>query len=469
MKIAFVHYHLKTGGVTTVLKQQLAALAQDCETMVFTGVPPEKAWPADIVHIPELAYSNVHQKEPDPGAVAQIIRREIHSRFKGPCDVLHVHNPTLAKNRYFLKILNALQQSGVKLLLQIHDFAEDGRPQAYFSDAYPADCHYAVINSRDYEALLRAGLCKKGLHLLANSVNPRPFEGTSKAIRPVAVYPVRAIRRKNVGEAILLSLFFRAGEPLSITLPPNSPQDIQSYRAWKLFVSDHHLRVAFDSGVHHEFETMVGSAGFLITTSITEGFGFSFLEPWLFEKLLWGRKLPDICRDFERHGLDLEHLYTRLQVPVDWIGFRQFYQKWRLCVLNTCAVFNFPMTETLVQKSFDAITRDATIDFGLLDEASQKRVILRLISNQTDSAKLTLLNSFLQGPAGVPDAAGLIETNKQAIEKNYGPAIYRQKLLEIYRRVSRSQVNQKIDKQVLVAEFLDLEKFSLLKWRAYGD
>ena len=30
MKIAFMHYHLKTGGVTTVIKQQLEALDQHC-------------------------------------------------------------------------------------------------------------------------------------------------------------------------------------------------------------------------------------------------------------------------------------------------------------------------------------------------------------------------------------------------------------------------------------------------------
>jgi hypothetical protein len=28
MKIAFLHYHLKTGGVTTVLKQQLVAIGK---------------------------------------------------------------------------------------------------------------------------------------------------------------------------------------------------------------------------------------------------------------------------------------------------------------------------------------------------------------------------------------------------------------------------------------------------------
>ena len=158
MKIAFIHYHLKTGGVTTVLKQQLHAVSSQWETLVLTGLPPETPFPARIVHIPELGYSSEYRHEIDPDDVAQTILKAIERIFEDSCDVLHVHNPTLAKNRHFIKILKALQKRGANLLLQIHDFAEDGRPHAYFAEDYPADCHYGVINGRDYELLLNAGL-----------------------------------------------------------------------------------------------------------------------------------------------------------------------------------------------------------------------------------------------------------------------------------------------------------------------
>ncbi|MGD9373989.1 MAG: hypothetical protein PVF14_21350, partial [Desulfobacterales bacterium] len=151
MKIAFIHYHLKTGGVTTVLRQQLEAVHKDLETLVITGVLPETPFPVDIIHIPQLAYSTTYKHSVDPEAVADAILSAIQSRFDGPCDVLHVHNPTLAKNKSFLKVLTALQRKGLNLLLQIHDFAEDGRPSAYFAEEYPADCHYCVINYRDYD------------------------------------------------------------------------------------------------------------------------------------------------------------------------------------------------------------------------------------------------------------------------------------------------------------------------------
>ena len=57
MKIAFLHYHLKTGGVTTVIRQQAEALANDDEVLVISGAEPQSDFPADVVVIPELAYS----------------------------------------------------------------------------------------------------------------------------------------------------------------------------------------------------------------------------------------------------------------------------------------------------------------------------------------------------------------------------------------------------------------------------
>jgi len=471
MKIAYLHYHLKTGGVTTVLKQQLSAVARQAEQLVITGHPPKTPLDADTVHIPEFGYSNDYIGSFKPLNAARKIIKAIRSKFNGPCDILHVHNPTLAKNRHLLAILKLLQQEGLNLLLQIHDFAEDGRPLAYYSDSYPADCHYGVINQRDYQILLRSGLKQDGLHLMENTVTvPPPNIAQQPGIeKPMALYPIRAIRRKNIGEAILLSLFLEPGQAVVITLPPNSPADIKSYRAWKNFVRDQDLNVAFDQGLNHDFETLVLSAGLLISTSITEGFGFSFLEPWLFGKLLWGRKIADICRDFESNGIRLEHLYSGLYVPVDWIGLGQFRKRWHEWVRKACTLCNLSIDNARLRNAFDYITSGAVIDFGLLDESSQKRVILRAISGGRNSAGLIRINPFLAAPGTVSGKNDLIENNKQAILRNYGPDLYRNKLLNVYRKVSTTPIKQKIDKTVLVSSFLNLEKFSLLKWSDYTE
>ncbi len=468
MKIVFIHYHLKTGGVTTCLRQQVEALKVDCDVCVITGELSQAGFPAKTIHIPELAYSadcpGIFQ--PDDAAVA--VSRAIESHFNGPCDILHVHNPLLAKNKKFLKILAALQKRNVSLFLQIHDFAEDGRPRSYFAEDYPADCHYGVVNSRDYRILLKSGLKEQGLHQIPNPVNiPENPPATTQA-GSYAVYPIRAIRRKNIGEAILLSLFFRDQETLVITLPPNSPADVESYQDWKAFVSRYQLKVEFDRGLEQPYEAIVASARYLLSTSITEGFGFSFVEPWLFGKWVWGRKISDVCADFEANGVRLDHMYTALKVPLDWFEWEEFYKKWKRTIQNVAKQFDILIDDERIQNTFSSLTADGTIDFGLLDEESQKQVVGNLLTRKVNAAQLSALNPFLATVGDPPDQKDLIAANRNAVTRNYSMAKYRQKLLAIYAQVNQTPVRQHIDKKILLSQFLDLTKFSLLKWGDYG-
>jgi len=467
MKIAFLHYHLKTGGVTTCLKHQVEALKNDCDLCVITGERSKADFAAKTIQIPELAYSTVYPHSFDPDAVADVVTRAIASFFNGPCDLVHVHNPILAKNKSYLKILKALQKRGAALFLQVHDFAEDGRPRSYFAEEYPADCHYGVVNSRDYRVLLESGLKKPGLHQIFNTVSLPNIPPASSAGEPCVVYPIRAIRRKNIGEAILLSLFFRDNETLVITLPPNSAADIDSYKDWKTFVDGHRLRVEFDRGLQHSYESIVASAKYLLTTSITEGFGFSFLEPWLFGKWVWGRKLADVCIDFEANGVCLDHMYSALNVPVDWFELEDYYLKWKRSIHDAARRFDTVIDSQRIQNSFESLTAGGTVDFGLLDEKSQKQVLTRLLTHKAHAAHLVSLNPFLAAIGRIDDQRDLIETNRNAVTRNYSMAEYRQKLLAIYRQVSLTPVRQHIDKKILLAHFMDLSKFSLLKWGEY--
>lgn len=478
MKIAFAHYHLKTCGVTTVLKQQIEAVKNDCEILVLTGELPDSPFPADIKHIPGLAYyGRSSQKTFNPKKVAELIIKAIHSKWEQGCDILHIHNPLLAKNKIFLKILHELQKRGIRLFLQIHDFAEDGRPLSYFDeDEYVPDCHYGVINSRDYDILLKAGLKKKGLHKIFNTIKPfeltpPPFPSRGGIRRGVTtnfvLYPIRAIRRKNIGEAILLSLFFKNHEALFITQPPNSRIDIISHNGWKDFVKENRLNIMFEAGLKYDFKQLVLSANFLITTSITEGFGFSFLEPWTAKKILCGRKLPDICCDFKQNGINLDHLYTKLLVPVKWINKKDLYEKWMVSVLKTCSLFNYKIDNKNIETGFSAITKNNNIDFGLLDEAFQKQIISCVLSDKKNANRLRSLNPYLSYIGAIKNQEDLIQNNMKVVLSNYNNTIYKKKLFEIYSNVCKNSVIQRIDKKILLSEFLNLQKFSLLKWGDY--
>ena len=463
-----MHYHLKSGGVTTCLKQQVHALQDHCDMLVITGEKPDGAFPADTVIIPELAYSTLYSKPFRVQDVAAAIIDAIQTRFKGPCDILHVHNPMLAKNKKLLQILKALQKRGVCLLLQVHDFAEDGRPLSYYNEDYPQDCHYSVVNSRDYNILLKSGLKKEGLHLIFNTVKLPDIDAQSSAKTTDVVYPIRAIRRKNIGEAILLSLFFKKDDLLAITLPPNSPGDIESYEGWKAFVADHQLKVEFDRGLNQPFEAIMYSARYLLTTSITEGFGFTFLEPWLFDKLVWGRKLYDICTDFEANGVFFNHMYNELSVPLDWVGSDGFFEKWNRTILNIGRLFDFQIDQGRIKSAYDTITAGGTIDFGLLDETFQKKVIRLLLSEDVNRKRMSLLNLPLSRIGKVPNAKEVIKSNRKAVLRNYSLELYRRKLLSTYEQTAMTVVKQRIDKKKLLTEFFDLKRFSLLKWGDYA-
>ena len=465
MKIALMHYHLKPGGVTTVLKQQAAAISESGEVLVITGEPPDSSFPFDTAYIPGLGYDGEGVDKIDgPRQVARAVETAIFSKWKNGCDVLHVHNPTLKKNRNFLAILKYLQKRGLKLFLQIHDFAEDGRPQVYFDEAYPANCHYGVINSRDEKILQRAGLKRKGLHRIFNTIQFLDLKNRLPEEKSLVLYPIRAIRRKNIGEAILLSLFFKGREALYITLPPNSPADIKPYRKWKNFVKRTDLKVVFEAGLSEDFSNLVRSAKFMITTSITEGFGFCFLEPWTADKLLWGRKLPDICRDFETNGITLDHLYENLRVPLAWLGKDIVYEKWTTGIMTSGRLFGLHLDKDKILKAFEQITKDQIIDFGLLDEAFQKRIIARVLSEKKDKQTLIQLNPYLAHPGKISNQRAVIERNHQAITKAYNRQMYQKTLRKIYARVTTEPVRHRIDKRVLLNRFFDLKTFSLLKW-----
>jgi len=469
MKIAYVHYHLKTGGVTTVLKQQIESLKNDVEALVFSGEPPEGPFPARVIHIAGLGYDRTCPEGATPEGTAAALLDALYKVWPGGCDLLHVHNPILAKNKNFLSILKFLQQNKIRLFLQIHDFAEDGRPWSYYRDEYVRDCHYGVINSRDYNLLLKSGLKKEGLHKIVNMAPAFNFITKGKKSPALTLYPVRAIRRKNIGEAILLSQIFSHHPPLAITLPPNSPMDQKSYAGWKRFAAQKRLNVQFDAGLSSEFEALVQSAEFFITTSITEGFGFSFLEPWLAGKYLWGRRLPSVCEDFEKNNIRLGHLYRRLLLPLDWIDANRFFTKMEKTVHQNARRYNFRVPDDLLAAHIDRIRSGNRIDFGLLDEAFQHAVISRVIGSDRAAGQLLRLNPVLARAAEGVDRRDLIAHNRSAIISRYNESMYRKNLLDIYARVVKSPVRHRIDKQRLLAQFFDLDAYSLLKWAEYAE
>lgn len=238
--------------------------------------------------------------------------------------VVHVHNHTLGKNVALPSGLARLAGDGYPLLLQIHDFAEDFRPANYghlrdsfcrqehvdlAAALYPQapHIHYAVLNGRDYDILQAAGVAAGRLHLLPNPVPemdhlPQAPEARRRLAERFDVaehqrfvlYPVRCIRRKNLGEALLYSALAPPDTVFGLTLPPLNPAEVPIYESWKELAAELDLPCRFGVGTPGAltFAENLAAADLILTTSLAEGFGMVFLESWLAGRPLLGAICP---------------------------------------------------------------------------------------------------------------------------------------------------------------------------------
>jgi hypothetical protein len=437
------------------------ALCGDAQCMLVSGLGVDPETGVDPIIVPGIGYDGMRTDEA-PEKIAGDVLAAITAKWPSGCDIIHVHNPILNKNRDFLRILRCLADRGQRLFLQVHDTAEDLRPQSYYAgEEYPENCHYGVINSRDYVLFLEAGLREEGLHRIFNIVQPLPcMAGPDTAIRrDLLLYAVRAIRRKNLGEALLLSCFLPKGFRVGITLPPTSPFDYPSYEEWKAFAMQENLAAEFELGLGYSLAELVAQSALMLTTSIREGFGFSFLEPWTAGRAVVGRRLEAVAADFARMGVDLSSLYGGIAVPVDMIDSRRLRDLWLHIVERHCLQYGMPEPFD-APAAWDAITKDGFIDFAFLDAAQARLLISSCAAKDFVRAALVKANPFLGGLLDFATKTDLIDCNRRAVAENYSREKYRAALLSIYEKVM-TPVTQKIDKKKLLGSFLKPENFLL--------
>ncbi len=479
MRLAIVHYHLRPGGVTRVLQHTESALSDAVRTVILTSEPPASSMPlsSDYAIVEDLKYSaSSHFSTEQIGTKMETLATE---RLGGPPDVWHFHNHSLAKNLVVPEIVYYLAQKGHRLLLHIHDLAEDGRPdnytllRGYFGDAntlgahvYPqaSHVHYAFINTKDlkcFQALEETG---SALHYLPDPVEleiPQHAEPSQQRDERLFIYPTRAIRRKNVGEFLLLAAMAEEGDRFAVTRAPKNPQHLPIYRDWVRFARSLKLPVDFDAGEHWQgdFTGLLRSADCLVSTSIAEGFGLAFLEPWLAERPLIGRKLPDITNVFEADGVNLSGLYEKLLVPIAWVGKDRFYQDVRTALTRSYEAYGRTARMDDVEKAVEAAITDDSIDFGRLNESLQKVVIQRI------AREPSLTHTIVPSPFECADAdISLVSHNTQIVRSRYNVQQYSQRLLHIYQAVAGSPVEsvKSLDADRLFDQYLAPERFWLL-------
>lgn len=476
MRVATVHYHLKPGGVTRVVENAFASLeGQGIHLAAVAGEPYSGDALINSVVAPGLGYTQANEK-PDPSALWFTIKKAARDALGGEPDVWHIHNHSLGKNTAMAQVVQKLA-SETPVLLQIHDFAEDGRPANYAAlsgqmpnlDAlYPqgSQVHYGLLNSRDLSILSECGFSSQSLHLLPNPVSVPNLPKERAVIdelqeRPLILYPTRAIRRKNLGELLLWSAIQEGEAIFATTLSPANPTARPIHDRWMAFAEEQGLPVRFALGEHEElsFAELMTAADAIISTSVAEGFGLAFLEPFLFNRPLLGRNLTDITRDFTNTGVNLGALYDRLMVPLDWVGEREVRSTLSAALEKYYEAYGRELPSLAVDEAFAAMTDGNLVEFGRLSEPLQERVISRLKRNRAEAA-------HVQPTAlGLEDSRGCVAGNRELIASNFSLARYGEHLANLYRKVAESPVEplRKTSSGDVLDRFLDPRRFNLLR------
>lgn len=442
------------------------------------GLSSETLQAVELIHLDGFDYDPEELVVSDLARRQQDMLRELKRRFadhgvSNEQALLHWHNHSLGKNVAVPGIIEALAGEGWRILLQVHDFAEDNRPENYQrliaamgaerkqqvdQYLYPQhEClHYATLTRADASALGKIGVSRDRIHCLPNSVvvpEGQPLskkEARAKVLKQLqlpeesrwTLYPVRGIRRKNVGELLLLSRWGNENRYMGLTLKPATPMERRSYDRWKSVAAEVSRRTVFGAGEHPEltFLQNVSAADYIVSTSVAEGFGMAFLEPWLLGRGVIARRLNTVAGDFEDSGVVLSSFYESIPIPGNkaWITEckREILDAQREAWCNLPEAFQ-PKLQMPVGEP------EETIDFAKLTPHRQIKVLQQMESDRGfEVAAKELSQPLVQLLEQEFDDAVLI-SNAAVVTETYGAKKIGEALLHIYMELGKNHFPEK--------------------------
>jgi len=465
LRIAILHYHLRRGGVTRVIELASEALvAAGHEVLVFAGeVPPPGGQPVEVLS--GLRYGcGIGEAADLVSGVSAACRR----RWGADADVLHVHNHSLGKNLALPTACTVWALSGRAMVLQMHDFAENGRPANYRYlknasggaanlDLYPQGGRIAlaVLTSHAAAAFAAAG---GSAEVLPNPVvlpaGGDPINPGDLGAESLVVYPTRGIRRKNLGEFLLHAAAAPKGVLYAVTAAPAGGKDLELYAEWRRFSEALGLPVLFDAAqvTGRPLGDFFPGAATCMTTSMEEGFGMAFLEPWAAGCPLTGRDLPAVTEDFRDEGLQLDSLYARWEIPAGLLDRRAVNRTTDLAVDAALEAYGLPPSAKARTLAREAVWGPGGADFGRLDELAQKEVIA--------SAR------GLPPPELPMPSRDVITANRALLAGKFSSAAYGDRLEAIYQRIieATGEVPVYLDSRRVLDAILDFSDFSALRF-----
>jgi len=390
MRLGWVHYSIGSqSGVEMVMRRFAGGLLSADATLSIHFVgragPFIGDWTAladgrvSYTDLPEMALG-VWSQTPaaERHALADELAAKLSTELEG-CDAVIVENAAVGAHPAFnlavARILEGEALERTRFIFRAHDLAFS-RPVNFAAiKALAAEtglfAHdllfpkgpralHLTVNRSDAYCLYSLGLPEEAIRYLPNPVDESLAGGGRLAnslraemeklgwVRPgehLLIYPVRAVPRKNITEALLLTRLLNllaAGKGgIPHALQPDGPFRLMVAIQPEDQRSSHYVDLIGEFVARNDFEARLGLEELIgpvcrlrkgeraaecfgvaelyavgaavVTTSVMEGFGFGFLEPWCAERVTIGRRVP-VMDDFVLAGMRMEHFYRQLTV-----------------------------------------------------------------------------------------------------------------------------------------------------------
>jgi hypothetical protein len=322
MELCVLHYHFRPGGVRRVIELGLPALARAgnfCRVTLAAGEAPDDAWrakmeaalhPCDVAWCIEPALGYWSELNRPAGEVRGAIRETLR-RLAQPGATFWTHNLSVGRNLLLAQELAKIP-STMPLWLHHHDWWWDGRwerwpemrAQGFTSlvEAVQATLPLAdhvrhfCVNLTDAQRLTDwTGADFRFLPnpLSALQVTPEETAAARDFLRHRTgaeawwIYPCRALRRKNLAEALFVQQTLARNAVTVTTGGPSSAAEEPYYNSLTAAAAAHGWPLHTGVAAHPDcppVPALMAAAEAVVVTSLREGFGLPYCEAALLRR-----------------------------------------------------------------------------------------------------------------------------------------------------------------------------------------
>ena len=460
-----------------------------------------------------------------------------------------IHNYHLGKNNLFtFALLQFIKKYNPYTLLHIHDFPEQTRFKALEKLIslpgedklydFNSQTIVAVINEYDKKILKKASLethllpnivthkisQKNKIHKLTSSPNSlKKYIAQKQNFDAQYIngnyllftYPVRCIRRKNILEAMLITKMIetRFAVPcvFNITLPGESEQEKRYSEIVEKLIYTKKVTGIFSLGKQKDcpfsFQEICNYSDAIISSSVLEGFGFSYLDSVLYNSPLIARSIAQSKKIEDLFSLYWPSIwYKNINIPYhiiqslpSIISYNLLYFAYKTKIEKLPEIVDNDYKENLIS-SIKYILKQPTIDFSFLIVTIQEYLLnkfdtfkkdivyantklLKKIYNIlllfTHSRKviekyrhIEMLPEYIsdnnitdkQNNNQFPHSPSLKKIALQVISKHYGKKVFIQSFENILKHINSTTKNKKsnIIFHKILHQHLSIENFRLL-------